>query len=395
MAHSGALNYYDLKKFCEMTTLGKLTPMHQVELPNISGDQIYKIPYNSHLTYLCKKYNENALSLCSMLMNQINQDMISRLELSPIFREKVNGVIRENNFEDEVQCSQIFPIREEQFDYNGYVQEKNSFKTVLSEIENLNKLSDDDELYDNLTQLISECDSCDSRMNDKLSSLKKITHGYQPKYGGILLDLGTRHKPFYMEGFIKDPRNTRIVQRVNREVSQRIPDNIETIMMNVGLWLPQYISRESRKIQLDYNQMINELSQNKSNLIDMKKRLPDPSNKSFAPTNFLQNLVQSIITMDDSSDEEEPEQTSHQNINIMEIEDKIKKALGNKVEDDADDADDADDDADDADEVDPTEGDENTEDKPLYELSLKENPHFYSSGEEDLEDSDEDDNDLN
>ena len=394
MAHSGALNYYDLKKFCEMTTLGKLTPMHQVELPNVSGDQIYKIPYNSHLTYLCKKYNENALSLCSMLMNQINQDMISRLELSPIFREKVNGVIRENNFEDEVQCSQIFPIREEQFDYNGYVQEKNSFKTVLSDIENLNKLSDDDELYDNLTQLISECDICDSRMNDKLSSLKKITHGYQPKYGGILLDLGTRHKPFYMEGFIKDPRNTRIVQRVNREVSQRIPDNIETIMMNVGLWLPQYISRESRKIQLDYNQMINELSQNKSNLIDMKKRLPDPSNKSFAPTNFLQNLVQSIITMDDSSDEEEPEQTSPQNINIMEIEDKIKKALGNKVEEE-DDADDVDDVDDDADEVDPAEGDENTEDKPLYELSLKENPHFYSSGEEDLEDSDEDDNDLN
>lgn len=392
MAHSGALNYYDLKKFCEMTTLGKLTPMHQVELPNVSGDQIYKIPYNSHLTYLCKKYNENALSLCSMLMNQINQDMISRLELSPIFREKVNGVIRENNFEDEVQCSQIFPIREEQFDYNGYVQEKNSFKTVLSEIENLNKLSDDDELYDNLTQLISECDSCDSRMNDKLSSLKKITHGYQPKYGGILLDLGTRHKPFYMEGFIKDPRNTRIVQRVNREVSQRIPDNIETIMMNVGLWLPQYISRESRKIQLDYNQMINELSQNKSNLIDMKKRLPDPSNKSFAPTNFLQNLVQSIITMDDSSDEEGPEQTSPQNINIMEIEDKIKKALGNKVEEE----DDAEHDADDAnDEAEPDEDDADDEDKPLYELSLKENPHFYSSGEDDLEDSDEDDNDLN
>ena len=81
----------------------------------------------------------------------------------------------------------------------------------------------------------------------------------------------------------------------------------------------------------------------------------------------------------------------------MEIEDKIKKALGNKVEveeeeeDEGDDANDADD-ADDAnDEVDPAE--EDAEDKPLYELSLKENPHFYSSGEEDLEDSD--DNDLN
>ena len=86
MAHSGSLNYYDLKKFCELTTLGKLTPMHQVELPNISGDQIYKIPYNSHLTYLCNKHDENVLSLCSMLMNQINQDMVSRLELSPIFR---------------------------------------------------------------------------------------------------------------------------------------------------------------------------------------------------------------------------------------------------------------------------------------------------------------------
>ena len=390
MAHSGALNYYDLKKFCEMTTLGKLTPMHQVELPNVSGDQIYKIPYNSHLTHLCNKYDENALSLCSMLMNQINQDMISRLELSPIFREKVNGVIRENNFEDEVQCSQIFPIREEQFDYKGYLQEKNSFKTVLSEIENLNQLSDEDELYDNLTQLISQCDICDSQMNDKLSSLKKITQGYQPKYGGILLDLGTRHKPFYMEGFIKDPRNTRIVQRVNREVSQRIPDNIETIMMNVGLWLPQCISRESRKIQLDYNQMMNELSQKKGHLIDMKNRLPDPSNKSFAPTNFLQNLVQSIITMDDSSEDEGPEQNSPKNINIMEIEDKIKKALGNKVDDEADD--DADDEADD-DADDEADDDAKTNDKPLYELTLKDTPHFYSSGEDD--ESDEDDSDLN
>ena len=38
---------------------------------------------------------------------------------------------------------------------------------------------------------------------------------------------------------MKDPKDTRIIRRVNKEVSQKVPDNIETIMMNVGLWLPQ------------------------------------------------------------------------------------------------------------------------------------------------------------
>ena len=41
-------------------------------------------------------------------MNQINQENVLRLEKSPIFREKIMGVIQENNFENEVQCSDIF-----------------------------------------------------------------------------------------------------------------------------------------------------------------------------------------------------------------------------------------------------------------------------------------------
>ena len=61
MTSIGPLNYYDMKKFCELTTAGKLTPMHQVELPNISGDQIYKIPYHNHMMYLCRKHDENIL----------------------------------------------------------------------------------------------------------------------------------------------------------------------------------------------------------------------------------------------------------------------------------------------------------------------------------------------
>ena len=395
MSNNRALNYYDLKKFCEMTTFGKLTPMQQVELPNISGDQIFKIPYKLHLDHLCNKYDENVLSLCSTLINQINQDMISRLELSPIFREKVSGVIKENNFEDDVQCSQVFPIHENRFDYGSFIQEKQNCGELLSQIEDLNSLSEEDELYDNLTTLIQSCDECDQRIHGNMDDLKRTTQAYQPKYGSILLDLGTRHKPFYMEGFIKDPNNTRIVQRVNREVSQRIPDNIETIMMNVGLWLPQCISRESRRVQNDYRSMLEQLKQKKSELVDMKNRLPDPNSDFLPQTNFLQNLVQSIISINDSTDEEtdpdpDPDPKPTRNLKVIELEDKIKNAI-DKTKKEKESGEQESGEQESGEVNDDTEGISGQ----VYELSLdkgdKMRHHFYSSGEDDDDDEDDDD----
>lgn len=379
MSDSELLNYYNLKRFCEMTASGELTPMNRIHLSNISGDQIYKIPYDNHMRHVCKQNDENVLSVCSMLMNQINGDMISRLEQSPIFRDKVTSVIKENNFEDDVQCSQIFPIHEENFNYEDYLKEKQSVTELLSEIEKLNQLSDEDEVYDNIVSLVDVCDDCNSRIKGNMSVLKGTTQLYQPKYGSILLDLGTRQKPFYMEGFLKNPNNAQIVRRVNREVSQRIPDNIETIMMNVGLWLPQYLSRESRRIQLDYKNMLDQLDNKKNYLIDMKQRLPDPHQPYSSQTNFLQNLVQSFLTdqdTDESDEEKEIKPTEPKNksksIKMMEIEDKLKEELekskgSNKLD----------------------VKDLKDKKEPVYELSLDKDkkPYFYSS--------DEDDSDLN
>ena len=185
-----------------------------------------------------------------------------------------------------------------------------------------------------------------------------------------------------MKGFLKNPNNAQIVRRINREVSQRIPDNIETIMMNVGLWLPQYLSRESRRIQLDYKNMLDKLDNKKSYLIDMKQRLPDPHLPYSSQTNFLQNLVQSFLTSQDTDESEEEQETQPKNqsksIKMMEIEDKLKEELdkskgskGSKGSNKLD--------------------VKHSKDKkePVYELSLDQNtkPYFYSS--------DEDDGDLN
>ena len=89
----------------------------------------------------------------------------------------------------------------------------------------------------------------------------------------------------------------------------------------------------------------------------MKQRLPDPRQSYSSQPNFLQNLVQTLLSVNDS--DEEPDQSElpsnqHQNINMMEIEDKIKKELS---------------------------------------LSSDKKPHFYSS-DEDMEEE-EDDSDLN
>lgn len=382
MSSSESLNYYPFKKFCEMTTMGQITPMNRIHLPNISGDQIHKIPYHTHLLHSCKQNDENILSTCSALMNQINSDMIRRLEQSPIFREKVMSVIKENNFEDDVQCSEIFPTHEERFNYADYLSERKSVSDILNEIEGLNKLSEEDEIYDTIESLVDMCDECNSRISHNMDELKATTRLYQPKYGSILLDLGTRHKPFYMEGFLKNPTNAQIVRRINKEVSQRIPDNIETIMMNVGLWLPQCLLRESRRVQLDYKKMQDELGKKKVYLLDMKQRLPDPRQPYSSQPNFLQNLVQTLLSVNDSDEEQdEPELSSNQsqNINMMEIEDKIKKELKK---------------ADSKKSVKKVDKKE-----PVYELSLLDDkkPQFYSS-DEDMEEEDmeeEDDSDLN
>jgi len=352
--------------------MGKLTPMNRIDLTNVSGDQIHKIPYENHMNHICKQNNENVLSVCSALMNQINSDMVGRLEQSPIFRDKVMNVIQENNFEDDIQCSDIFPIQEQEFEYSDYLKEKKMVQELLQGIEGLNELSDDDEIYDNIVSLMDTCDQCNSRIESNMETLRSTTSLYQPKYGSILLDLGTRQKPFYMEGFLKNPNNAQIVKRVNREVGQRIPDNIETIMMNVGLWLPQCLSRESRRVQMNYKNIRNELDAKKVYLLDMKERLPDPRSSLSSNTNFLQNLVQSLLSANDSEEEEQEEPSNHtQNINMMEIEDKIKSELQKAGKSDK--------------KSDKKSGEEG----PMYELSLSSDkiPHFYSS--------DEDDSDLN
>ena len=112
----------------------------------------------------------------------------------------------------------------------------------------------------------------------------------------------------------------------------------------------------------------------------MKQRLPDPRQSYSSQPNFLQNLVQTLLSVNDS--DEEPDQSElpsnqHQNINMMEIEDKIKKEL-NK-----------------SDHKKSVKKDDKKHKEPMYELSLSSDkkPHFYSS-DEDMEEE-EDDSDLN
>ena len=81
----------------------------------------------------------------------------------------------------------IYSIHSETFDYENYLKEKQDFKSLLNDIDSLNETSEEEDLYDNLTSLIEACENCDSRVNNNIDQLKKITHLYQPKYGSSCL----------------------------------------------------------------------------------------------------------------------------------------------------------------------------------------------------------------
>ena len=74
--------------------------------------------------------------------------------------------------------------------------------------------------------------------------------------------------------------------------------------MNSGLWLPQYITKESKHVQSLYKKLLGDIETKRAHLEDMRKRLPDPNKISIPQKNFLENLVSSLMTMQNKESEE-------------------------------------------------------------------------------------------
>ena len=383
------LNYHDLQNFSELTTSGDLTPSKQIELRNVSGNRISKVSYMQHALDVCKKNNENLLSLFSTIMNQINSNMRNYLEVSPVFREKIRQIVMEHSYDEEdFQIMDLFPIQEERFNYPLLLNENEYVRNLDSQIQTLENLSEKDDIYPKINDLITNCCECSDRIKTNMSDLINTTKCYQPKYGEILIDLGTRHKPFYMEGFLKsDSDRQKLIKRVNREVSERIPDNIDCIAMNSGLWLPQYITKESKHVQSLYKKLLGDIETKRAHLEDMRKRLPDPNKISIPQKNFLENLVSSLMTMQNTeSEESEEEERPTHSFQIEELQKKMEKEVDkSKGRNDV------------INKELQKEGDnEENEPKQMFHLELKKDKgktHFYSSSEEEENEEEDEEND--
>ena len=247
-------NDYDINNFIEMVALGELSPSQQLEIRNMSGNQVQYESFEDHCRELCKRHNTNMLRLLSVIQQKINGDMIIRLGRSPIFETKVKQIMNEWGHND-IAPTELFQCPNNCYDtsrldnISDLLDEYNQeFESIENNIE-----SNNSNLYDNIISLKDKFHTCGERIQSELIDVEDRLNEYNPKYQEILCDLSTRHKPFYLEDMIEeDKAHPNIVLQANKKINRHIPDKLPKAIESAAWTIPTMINKEMERCKQYY-----------------------------------------------------------------------------------------------------------------------------------------------
>ena len=61
----------------------------------MNHNTVHNVPFLDHCDHLCQKHNTDRLRLLSVIQQKLNGDMIVRLNRSPVFNDKIKGLMGE------------------------------------------------------------------------------------------------------------------------------------------------------------------------------------------------------------------------------------------------------------------------------------------------------------
>ena len=290
-----------MNDFVEECANGRVCPVKPIEIRNISGDKIMQRSFLDHAIMLCKNNNTNILSLLNAIDSKINRNMEIIGKNVPFVKDKINSIIHEwPNYDNEISYDDIFRTKNnDNFNYSDLVNCNNSVLNLDSKMNNLENLMKNNVYIGNdLNDLQSYCNECDSQINNCNNNLESILENYNNNHSKILLDLSTIHKPSYLMEDKGDKLNNMNYQNNFR----KIPDNFSEIILNSVL-IPNMILKEIEYLKNILDKLKSKVNISKETILKLKDNLPSESldELSFGP---IKKFISSLI---DSEEEEEEE----------------------------------------------------------------------------------------
>lgn len=371
MNHLQQLQFYSLKDFIDLTSMGKIGPSMYLDLRNMNGNEIHRISYHDHCEYLCESEGIDLLTILSAIKKKINEDMIYKSSKCPIFKKKIMSVCDDWS-EDNLQPYDLFHFDvEDNFSTSCIKNEQEYVKHLDSEFNMIDQSvkNEDSNLYDSLQLLKIDCEDCLERLQKHLSHLQENKEFYDPKHKNIWSDLSTTQKVSYLNELLKNTPNNddqNVRRQINKRINKDIPDEIHLSFMN-GILISTMLHKENELLKKKITQLYNKVEERKNKLDQLMEAYPDPALEKAGEKTFLDNLQSIFNTMlsgnFDSSDEEEMDPVSTEDIKdaLQEYIDKEGNEQNIQISElDDDDGEDDDD-----------------SDEEIHHLSLEDKPSFY------------------
>jgi len=361
------LDDYSLPQFVDLVAKGELGPSSYAEIPNMTGNEMRRVSFLEHCDALCQRHKTNRLRLLSVIQQKLNGDMIVRLNQSPVFKDKLSRVLSEWG-ENDRDPTDLFSCPESCYEQDKVHELMATIKAHEEELKSLDTDigEHDSGLYNSLEGLRGNFHDCGQNLQDNLLQIEERCNEYEPLHRGVLCDLSTRHKPFYLDELMNDDKEGNMIQHVNKRVNRHIPDKINMIFLNIVL-VPTLMAKEMEMNKHKCLSMKKGIDEKQQRLGEIMERIGPNEPLSVG---FLRMLSDLTSVFGSNSDEELPSDEEDDEVTDEKIEEVMQKIV-NKSEptekdmfymainpskevsvvdtnpkDDADDAPDADDDPD-------------------------------------------------
>jgi hypothetical protein len=322
------LDDYSLPKFVDLVAKGDLGPSSYAEIPNMSGNEMRRISFLEHCDALCERHKTTRLRLLSVLQQKLNGDMIVRLNQSPVFKEKLSRVLSEWG-EDDRDPTDLFRCPESCYDQDNLIESMDKIRLYDDELKSLDTdVGDHDSgLYNSLEGLRNNFHDCGQNLQENLLQIEERCNEYEPLHRGVLCDLSTRHKPFYLDELLNDDKEGNMIQHVNKRVNRHIPDKINMIFLNIVL-VPTLMAKEMEMNKHKCLSMKKGIDEKQQRLGEIMERIGPNEPLSVG---FLRMLSELTSVFGSNSDDELPSDEEDEVVTDEKIEEIMQKIV-NKSE---------------------------------------------------------------
>ena len=342
-------NPHSINQLIQGVSYGNYNPKDLINVPNLSGNEYKRRPFEEHCEGLCQKNETNILKLLTVILQKIYGDMNERLLRSPIFKQKVINIIDEWGYNNNLEPSELFECPETCYDPTNIDEIEKMIGNYDNELniidQNIENENENYNLYDKIQSLKDNYNNCGEQIQENLIDIDNRYNDFQPKYPMIIWDLSTKHKPYYLDQMIQEDKNElqpRMIHHVNQKMNKDIPDNINNIFTEIP-FLSMLIQKNMQNYKNRLNKM-NQINIEKQNKLNMLSDKIGPNN---IPNSIL-DMIQNFISFKEDTESEEDELTEKDLENklseIVESDKDKKKKHHKKKNNQSDDSDDSDDD---------------------------------------------------